>query len=342
MRIYRSYRLLAAEARGAVAAIGNFDGLHLGHRVVIDAAKRIATEQRAPSAVLTFEPHPRMVFRPDDPQFRLTPFREKATLLAEMGLDLMLVPHFDRSFSAITAEGFVRDVLVEGLGLKHVVCGADFVFGKGRGGDVAQLTKLAPALGLGVSIIDPVGDGETVYSSTNIRQLLQAGDPRGAARLMGRPYEIIGKVQRGDQVGRKLGFPTANVDHSDYLAPATGVYAVRAALADEGTHAARRWIDGVANFGRRPTVGGLKLLLEVHLFDFSGDLYGHRLRVRFIEYLRPEQKFDSLDALKAQIAADARHARRITGAPRPTLDQEAADETGDETDAPLESLKATS
>jgi riboflavin kinase/FMN adenylyltransferase len=341
MRILRTYRRLAPDARGAVAAIGNFDGLHLGHRVVIDKARRVAGECKAPSAVLTFEPHPRMVFRPGEPSFRLTPFREKATLLAEMGLDLMLVPRFDRRFSSITAEGFVRDVLAEGLGLRHVVCGADFVFGKGRTGDVALLEKLAPALGLGVSIVDPVGDGDTVYSSTNIRQLLQAGDPRGAARLMGRPFEIIGKVQRGDQVGRKLGFPTANVDHDAYLAPATGVYAVRAALADEGTHAARRWIDGVANFGRRPTVDGLKLLLEVHLFDYAGDLYGHRLRVRFVEYLRPERKFDGLDALKAQIAADARQARRIlatriTGAPRP-----GAEQPGEETEAPLE-LKATS
>lgn len=336
MRIYRSYRRLAAEARGAVAAIGNFDGLHLGHRVVIEAARRIAADKRAPAAVLTFEPHPRMVFRPDEPQFRLTPFREKATLLAEMGLDLMLVPRFDRRFSSITADAFVRDVLVAGLGLRHVVCGADFVFGKGRAGDVAMLEKLAPALGLGVTVIDPVGDGETVYSSTNIRELLKAGDPRGAARLMGRPYEIIGKVHRGEQIGRRLGFPTANVDHGNYLAPATGVYAVRAALADEGTHSARRWIDGVANFGRRPTVGGVKLLLEVHLFEFAGDLYGHRLRVRFVEYIRPERRFDSLDALKAQIAADAREAQRIMGAHRPR-----AEEADDPSDAPLE-LKATS
>lgn len=314
MRIVRDVRRLPEGAAGAVAAVGNFDGVHLGHRVVIDGARRIAAERGRPSAVLTFEPHPRRLFRPDDPPFRLTPFRVKAQILSELGIDLMLAARFNRRFAGITAEDFVAQVMAGRFGLSHVVCGADFVFGKGRTGDVVLLQRLAPRHGMGVTVIDPVGDEETVYSSTNVRSLLEAGDPRGAARLMGRPFEVVGRVRRGAQIGRKLGFPTANVDHRGYMVPAAGVYAVRAAVDVPGQAKARAWIDGVANFGRRPTVDGLRLLLEVHLFDFAQDLYGHRLRVRFVERLRPERRFDGLDALKAQIAEDARQARRILGA----------------------------
>jgi riboflavin kinase/FMN adenylyltransferase len=314
MLIFRNYRNLPEEARGAVAAIGNFDGVHLGHRAVIDAARRVAAAEGAKSAVLTFEPHPRRVFRPHDPPFRLTPFRVKALLLGELGVELMLVPKFDRAFAAISAEDFVAGVLARDLGLKHAVCGADFVFGKGRGGDVALLRRLAAANGLGVTVVEPVGGGGAVYSSTAVRERLQAGDPAGAARILGRPFEIVGRVRHGDKLGRSLGFPTANVDHRSYLPPRTGVYAVRAALDRAGAP----WLAGVANFGNRPTVEGLSLLLEAHLFDFQGDLYGQRLRVRLIEYLRPERKFDGLDALKAQIAEDARQARRVLAKPPET------------------------
>jgi len=310
MRIFRSVNGIPADARRAVAAVGNFDGVHLGHRVVIATARRLARERALPSAVLTFEPHPRALFRPEDPPFRLTPFRLKAMLLAELGIDQMFVPRFHRGFAQITAEQFVGDVLARGLGLAHVVCGADFVFGKGRQGDVALLRRVAAQHAMAVTVVEPVSDGGTVYSSTVIRQKLEAGDPLGAMRLMGRPFEVIGRVRRGEQIGRKLGFPTANIDHAGHLAPATGVYAVRVALADARGEPAR-WIDGVANFGRRPTVGGMRLMLEAHLFDFSGELYGRRLRLRLIDYLRPERRFDGLDALEAQIAEDARHARRV-------------------------------
>ncbi|MGQ0677112.1 MAG: bifunctional riboflavin kinase/FAD synthetase, partial [Rhodospirillales bacterium] len=297
-------------ARGAVAAIGNFDGVHLGHRAVIDAARRIAAQRGAKSAVLTFEPHPRRLFRPQDPPFRLTPFRVKALLLDELGVELMLAPKFDRAFASIAAEDFVADVLARKLGLAHVVCGADFVFGRGRGGDVALLKRVAAENGVGVTVVAAVGDGAATYSSTAVRARLQAGDPAGAARALGRPFEIGGRVRRGDGGGRTLGFPTAHVDHRSDLPPRTGVYAVRAALDRKGAP----WLMGVANFGARPTVGGARLLLEAHLFDFQEDLYGQRLRVRLIEYLRPERKFDGLDALKAQIAEDAKQARRILGA----------------------------
>jgi len=319
MRIFRDVRGLPPDATGAVAAVGNFDGVHLGHQAVIARAGALARQAGARLAVLTFEPHPRRLFRPDDPPFRLTPFRVKAGILAAMGVELMLVPRFNRRFAAITAEAFVAEVLKRSYGLAGIVCGADFTFGKGRGGDVSVLRDLAAAQGIAVEVVEPVGQGGTVYSSTRIRTLLEAGDPAGAAALMGRPFEITGHVRSGEQIGRKLGFPTANVDHRGFLAPATGVYAIRAALdgprlggSDPGT--AGRWIDGVANFGRRPTVGGLKLLLEAHLFDFQGELYGRRLRVRFVRHLRPERRFDGLEALKAQIAEDARQARAILAA----------------------------
>ena len=305
MRIFRDLRPLPATATGAVAAIGNFDGVHRGHRAVIDAARREAAAQGSPCAVLTFEPHPRRLFRPDDPPFRLTPFRVKAGILAGLGVDLMLVPRFNRRFASHTAEAFVEQVLVKSFGLKAIVCGADFVFGKGRGGDVGVLEQLGRVHGLQVRVIEPVGESGVVYSSTRIREFLAAGDPKGAADLMGRPFAISGHVRHGEQIGRKLGFPTANVDHRGFLQPATGVYAIRATV--QGNE--DRWIDGVANFGRRPTVDGLKLLLEAHLFDFEGDLYGKRLQVRFIDYIRPERRFESLDALKARITEDAREAR---------------------------------
>mgnify|MGYP001566166200 CR=1 FL=1 len=307
MRIFRNYQRLPEAARGAVAAIGNFDGVHLGHRAVIDAARREAAARGVKSAVLTFEPHPRRLFRPADPPFRLTPFRVKALLLAELGIELMLAPKFDRAFASIPAEEFVTGVLALKLGLKHAVCGADFVFGRGRGGDVALLQRAARENGMGVTVVEPVGNGGAVYSSTSVRERLMAGDPAGAALMLGRPFEIVGRVRHGDKLGRQLGFPTANVDHRTYLPPKLGVYAVRAALDRDGAP----WLAGVANFGNRPTVDGLRLLLEVHLFDFQGELYGQRLRVRLVDYLRPERKFDGLDALKAQIADDARQARRV-------------------------------
>jgi riboflavin kinase/FMN adenylyltransferase len=312
MRIFRDCRNLPRDARGAVAAIGNFDGVHLGHRAAIGAALETARRLGAPSAVLTFEPHPRRLFRPADPPFRLTPFRVKAMLLEELGVALMLVPKFDRAFASVPADEFVREVLARRLSLKHVVCGADFVFGRGRGGDARLLQRVAAENGMGVTVVERVGAGGEAYSSTLVRERLGGGDPQGAARILGRPFEIVGRVRHGEKLGRKLGFPTANVNHRGYLAPRMGSYAVCAALDEPGA----AWLDGVASFGNRPTLGSdLATVLEVHLFDFDGALYGKRLRVRLIEYLRPERKLDGLEALKAQIAEDARQAKRLlTGA----------------------------
>jgi riboflavin kinase/FMN adenylyltransferase len=313
MRLFRHYTDLPEDAHGAVVALGNFDGVHCGHRVVIGKAAEIARSLGAPLAVLTFEPHPRSLFRPNDPPFRLTPFRIKARHIEELGVDLLFVIHFDTEFSHMTALSFIDDVLVGGLKARHIVAGYDFVFGYRRGGDIGMLYGMAPTRGFGVTEVKPASDtGGAVFSSTRVRDLLIAGKPRQAAEVLGRPWEIEGRVEHGDQRGRTIGFPTANLELGEYQRPAYGVYAVRAGI-DHGLRTV--WHDGVANLGRRPTVGGLRELLEVHLFDFDGILYGRHLRVQIIEYLRPEQKFADFEALKQQIVRDAQQARQVlTGA----------------------------
>jgi len=310
MEIFRHYTGLPATARGGAVAIGNFDGIHLGHQFVIAKAGELARASGIQSGVLTFEPHPRSVFQPTAPPFRLTPFRVKAELLRELGVAHLYNLHFDLEFAALSAEDFVRRVLVDGLGIAEAVVGYDFVFGHARRGNAALLTAMGKALGFGVTVVEPVQQGSEIYSSTRIRNLLLEGKPRHAAVLLGRSWEIDGRVEQGDRRGRTIGFPTANIELADYLRPAAGVYAVRAAIGRGGT-----WHDGVANLGMRPTFGGSDLRLEVHLFDFAGDLYGRHLRVALVDYLRPEQKFAGLDALKAQIAADAAKARAMLAVP---------------------------
>jgi riboflavin kinase/FMN adenylyltransferase len=309
MLIFRGCEGLADSARGAAVAIGNFDGVHRGHQAVIGTAGRLAREAGLPHAVLTFEPHPRSVFRPDDPPFRLTPFPMKARLIETLGVDLLFALPFDRSFAAKTAETFVEEVLVDGLGVAHVVAGYDFVFGNKRRGTPTLLGEMGRSLGFGVTIMDPVEESAgDIYSATGIREKLLRGEPREAARRLGRFWEVEGPVATGDKLGRVLGFPTANIALGDHLRPATGIYAVRAAVVEAGEAA---WRDAVASFGWRPTVGGTDLRFEVHLLDFEGDLYGRTLRVQLVEYLRPEAKFDGLDRLKEQIAADAAQARAV-------------------------------
>ena len=312
MRILRNYKDVPAQFRGAVAVIGNFDGVHRGHRAVIVQAGAIARGLDAPLAVLTFEPHPREFFAPQAPPFRLTPFRTKAHLLQEIGVDLLLAIHFDRALSLKPADVFVRDVLVDGMHARHVVVGYDFAFGHKRSGNAARLKAIAAELEFEVSTVAPVGDGGLVYSSTQIRDCLWQGRPRQAADLLGHWWEIESHVQPGDRRGRQLGFPTANFTTDGYVEPAFGVYAVR--VGEEGDGGVV-WRDGVANLGRRPTFGKEDTVLEVHLLDFAGDLYGKLLRVAFVDFIRPERKFDGLDALKAQIGADTQTARRMLAVP---------------------------
>lgn len=309
MRLFRHTTDLPADARGSVVALGNFDGVHRGHRAVVAEAQRVAALNRAASAVLTFEPHPRSVFRPDDPPFRLSPFRVKARCVEALAVDLLFIRHFDAAFSHTDAETFVERELVGGLGIRHAVCGHDFVFGRDRRGTADVLRALGDRHGFGVTALAPVTDsGGGVFSSTRVREALIAGDPREAARLLGRPWEIEGRVEPGDRRGRTIGFPTANIELGDFLRPAFGVYAIRAGI-DAGPDTV--WRDGVANIGCRPTVDGLSERLEAHLFDFAGDLYGQHLRVQLVAYLRPERRFAGLDALKAQIAHDADTARLV-------------------------------
>lgn len=309
MKVFRHWTDLPPSARGGVVAVGNFDGVHLGHRVVIGAALAQARAAGRPAGVLTFEPHPRSLFRPDDPPYRLTPFRLKARLIAALGLDCLYVLAFDRALAGLPAESFVNEVLLNGLGTRHLVVGDNFHFGHKRQGDVSLLQAMGRAHGFGVTALARAdGPDAAPISSTRIRALLKAGEPKAAAALLGRPFEIEGRVVVGQRLGRKLGFPTANLELGEFLEPAHGIYAVRAAL-DQGDKLL--WRPGVANLGVRPTVGADDPLLEVHLFDFEGDLYERHLRVALVEYLRPEAKFESLEALKRKMLDDAAQARAL-------------------------------
>ncbi|WP_343560369.1 bifunctional riboflavin kinase/FAD synthetase [Kiloniella sp. b19] len=311
MAVFHNLKNLPDSARGAVVAIGNFDGVHRGHQAVIATARKVAEDLKAPLAVLSFEPHPRLFFKPEQESFRLTPVVAKARALQKTGIDHVFLQAFTEEFAALSAEDFIQEVLVGQLGACHLVVGADFCFGKGRSGNVEVLEQSGKRLGFGVTgagaVLDESGE---VLSSSRVRQFLRDGKPREAAAILGRCWEIDGPVIRGFERGRTIGFPTANLSMSDYLTPALGVYAVRVAKAGliEGT-GLTYWYDAVANIGRRPTVKGEGINLEVFIFDFDEDLYGTDLRVQVVDFLRPEMKFDGLDELKAQIARDCEAAR---------------------------------
>jgi riboflavin kinase/FMN adenylyltransferase len=309
MRIFRHFNDLPGETRDAAIAVGNFDGVHRGHQAVIAEAGRIARDAGSQWGVLTFEPHPRRVFKPDTEPFRLTPFRLKVRHLEAMGVDFLVVLRFDQAFSRRVAESFVEEILVSGLAAHHVVSGYDFAFGHGRRGDSELLLGMGRQLGFGFTCVTALSDeAGDAYSSTRARRCLRDGDPEGAALVLGRLFEIEGRVARGDERGRTIGYPTANVHLGEFVCPALGVYAVKAGI-DKGVGTV--WHSAVANLGRRPTFGGEGIVLEAHLFDFDGDLYGRHLRVALVEYLRPEKKFDGIDELKAQIADDSSRARQI-------------------------------
>ena len=294
--------------RGAIIALGNFDGFHLGHQAVVGEAVRWAKAEGRPAIVATFDPHPVRYFKPDAAPFRLTTLDQREELFAAAGADAMLVFTFDADFAAITAEGFVEGLLRDHLGAAGVVTGMDFTFGKGRGGNLELLSELGAASGLTARAVGPVEEGGEVVSSSRIRDALQSGDCATAARLMTRPFAIRGVVQHGDKLGRTINFPTANLALGSYLRPRYGIYAVTATLPG-GVH-----VQGAANVGVRPTFDPPKELLEPYFFDWSGDLYGAEIEVAFHHFLRPEAKFDGLDALTTQMAKDCEEARRLLSA----------------------------
>jgi len=309
MRLIRNIDDLPPTLKGGVVALGNFDGLHLGHQQVIGAALDRAREKGVPTTVMTFEPHPRAYFTPNQDAFRLSPFRIKARLIEAMGVDCLYVQRFDAAFSSHTADDFVDEFLIKGLDVSHVVTGYDYVFGNKRGGNAAFLKQRAEAAGFGVTAVEEFRiDASAQVSSTAIREFLVEGECHKAAELLGRYWEVAGRVEHGDQRGRHLGFPTANLPMGAYIHPRQGVYAVRAGI-DRGPETV--WYDAVANFGRRPTFDKTDVLFEVHLFDFNEDLYQRQLRVALVEFIRPEVKFDGLDSLKAQLAEDCDQAREI-------------------------------
>ncbi len=339
MRVFHSPKDLPASLKGASLALGNFDGVHRGHRGVIEAAALACHPasdhgpQAGPVGVVTFEPHPRQLFRPEDPPFRIAPWPAKRRRLRRSGIDFTLAIRFDKIFSQVPADRFLDDWLVGPLQPRHITVGYDFSFGHRRSGNASLLRQHLAALDIGFTEVSAITgpDGE-IYSSTRVRELLRMGHPREAADQLGSPWEIEAIVQDGDKRGRLLGFPTANLTLGDHIRPRAGVYSVRVAvprdLIDAEAKAQRPesdplrstpfeadmpsnwiWHDGVANIGTRPTVNGQDLRVEAHLFNFSGDLYGHSLRVALIDFLRPEHRFEGLEALQAQIALDCDNAR---------------------------------
>ena len=304
MEVFSGWRGLPAGLRGAVVALGNFDGVHRGHAHLLRAAH--AARPGAPLVVLTFEPHPREFFRPEDPPFRLTLSEERAAALAGLGVRAVVEVGFDAGFSMMPAEAFVSEVLQDGLGAGHLACGDDFAFGHRRGGDAGYLAGRAEALGIGLTIVPKLADAQGPISSTRIRRLLQDGYPERAAAELGRDWAVRGEVMHGAARGRTIGFPTANVALGRHLEPARGVYAVRVTVPGGAV------VGGVANIGRRPTVDdGAESRVEAHLFDWGGDLYGQAVSVGLVGFLRGERKFGSFEELRGQIGLDAERARGV-------------------------------
>jgi riboflavin kinase/FMN adenylyltransferase len=292
--------------RGAILALGNFDGFHLGHQAVVREAVEWAKDEGRPAIVGTFDPHPVRHFKPDLPPFRLTTLDQRQELFAAAGADAMLVFHFDGALAGMSADGFARDILLGGIGAAGVVTGEDFSFARARSGNPSVLAELGGKLGFGVRTVGPVAEHGGIVSSSRIREALHEGDCATAAHLMTRPFAIRGDVLHGDKLGRTIGFPTANLSLGNYLRPRYGIYAVTGRIVATG-----QMLKGAANLGIRPTFDPPKELLEPYFFDFSGDLYGQEIEVAFHRFIRPEARFDSLEALQEQMVRDCDQARMI-------------------------------
>lgn len=306
MRRHSDYTALATTDRGAAAAIGNFDGLHLGHQSVLALARAAAAQIGAPFGVITFEPHPRAFFAPDTAPFRLMNAEARAHRLEKLGVEQLYELPFDAALAALEAEEFITRVLRDGLGLRHLVAGADFRFGRGRRGDAGMLRALGPAAGFGVTVAPLVCDDQGDFSSSAIRRALAEGRPEDAARILGHWHRIEGTVVHGDKRGRELGYPTANIWLEGLSLPKFGVYA---ATVDVLNGPRRGRYPAAVSLGVRPMFDGTRPNLEAYLLDFSGDLYGAEVSVALVSYLRPELRFDGLEALVAQMGADVAETR---------------------------------
>ena len=309
MKSYDRYTGLTAADKGAVIALGNFDGLHRGHQAVITQAKIMADKLEVPLGIGLFRPHPFRFFKPDAAPFRLMSAQLRAEIMPSLGVERLYEIPFTDALRDMDDTQFVEQVLHQGLGITHVVVGKDYGFGKNRCGNVDSLTRLCEQRGIGVSALEPIGLHKHYgkYGSTEIRKALKDGDVFHAAHMLSRPWCVDGIVQKGAQRGRTINFPTANIEFADLVRPKFGVYAVEVTLPDGGHKY------GVANTGNRPTVGGEDARLEVNIFDYEGDLYGERLKVHFRAFIRPEQKFENFEALKAQIQNDADGAKALFG-----------------------------
>lgn len=318
MKIVRSLSRLAPPPGGTVVTIGNFDGVHLGHREIFRRVVLEARSRQAAATVVTFEPHPLRLLAPDKAPPRINTPVEKVRLIRASCIDLLAILPFTRRLAALAADDFVNDILVGRLAVRHLVIGYDYAFGRNREGDTAFLAQAARRHGFTLEILDPLKAGGQVYSSTRIRQTLQRGDVAGVVPVLGRHFTLDGRVVPGDGRGRQLGFPTANLATAKELLPREGVYAVR-------VRHGRRMYDAVANLGRRPTFAGAVPSLEIHLLDFAGDLYGGRLRVYFVERLRDEQRFASVPELQAAIRNDIDQAKAVLAATRVLVYKETFD-----------------
>ena len=310
MKTIRGWRNLQPEDRGACLAFGAFDGVHRGHRHVIEAATAAAHKLHAPPiaplGAVAFEPHPWRWFHPEDPPFLLTSPAQQAREFEALGVQRLYILPFDDHMAGLSAEAFAEEVLADGLGVRHIVVGFDATFGRGRTGDAEMLKHLGKLHGFGVTVVAPVADHSGFkLSSTAARRALQTGDPKAAADILGRPFAIEGVVREGRKLGRTLGFPTVNIELDEYVRPRLGIYATRTRLPDG------RILDGVASIGVNPTVGLVEARLEVFLFDFDEDLYGQIVETELIDFLRPEHKFVNVEELIAQMKDDVEKARRI-------------------------------
>jgi len=309
MRIFRYQSPVPKEIQNAAIAIGNFDGVHIGHASLIKEAGKIAANKNIPFSILTFEPHPKSIFLQKSKPFRITPFRTKVQELKKLGLHTLIIKQFNNQFSNCTAENFVKKILVEELNANHIIAGSDFVFGHNRAGGCDLLFKMGAELGFSFTPINPIESIEKkVYSSTNIRKYLELGALHKVKMNLGRYYSIQGRIAHGDKLGRKLGFPTANIFLGDHIRPKYGVYAVHLCFIDDSKKGS---VNGVANIGIRPTIGGNNELLEVFIFNFKENIYGQRVKVDLIEYLRPEIKFNNLELMVAEMKRDIKRAKNL-------------------------------